>query len=175
MTWYQFAIFAQASLFLFSLQNVGILFLFKKSKCVVGPLIFYYALLSYFNFFIMSNEQTNKKKLELKQQRRFVSFKRTWHTIINKLIATFNYNNKKDLSLHAFMKDDLDNYYKKVGTVDPPTPRTYLMTIDEFNQFSNKNKPLTVREMFAKFLMKIQGVSQEKSLAILQLYPTPTA
>lgn len=47
------------------------------------------------------------------------------------------------------------------------------MTFQEFNQFSNKNKPLTIREMFAKCLMKIQGVSQEKCLAIVDVYPTP--
>jgi len=47
------------------------------------------------------------------------------------------------------------------------------MRFDEFNKFSNKNKPLTITEMFAKCLMKIQGVSQNKALAIIDLYPTP--
>jgi crossover junction endonuclease MUS81 len=47
------------------------------------------------------------------------------------------------------------------------------MNFVEFNQFSNKNKPLTVKEMFAKCLMKIQGVSQEKAIAIVKVYPTP--
>ncbi len=51
--------------------------------------------------------------------------------------------------------------------------RNYLMTLTEFNQFSNKNKPLTVREMFVKCLMKIQGMSQEKALAITDMYQTP--
>ena len=49
----------------------------------------------------------------------------------------------------------------------------YLMTFEEFNKFSNKNKPLTVKEMFAKCLMRIQGLSQEKCLAIIEEYPTP--
>ena len=47
------------------------------------------------------------------------------------------------------------------------------MRFDEFNKFSYKNKPLTVKEMFVKCLMKIRGVSQQKALAITAKYPTP--
>lgn len=47
------------------------------------------------------------------------------------------------------------------------------MNFEEFNNFSNKNKPLTIKCMFAKCLMKIRGVSQEKCIAIIDLYPTP--
>ena len=72
--------------------------------------------------------------------------------------------------MYACLKEDLDNYYKNIKQT---SKRTYLMTLSEFNQFSNKNKPLTVKEMFAKCLMKIQGVSQEKVIAIVQNYPTP--
>jgi hypothetical protein len=32
---------------------------------------------------------------------------------------------------------------------------------------------MSIKEMFAKCLMKIQGVSQEKAIAIIELYPTP--
>lgn len=46
------------------------------------------------------------------------------------------------------------------------------MTFDEFNQFSNKNKPMSVKEMFAKCLFKIQGLSQEKCVRIIEFCPT---
>jgi crossover junction endonuclease MUS81 len=78
----------------------------------------------------------------------------------------------KDLTIHACQKSNLDDYFKQVKE-ERNQPRTYLLTLQEFNQFSNKNKPMTIREMFAKFLMKIQGVSQEKAIAIIDAYPTP--
>lgn len=90
------------------------------------------------------------------------------------LISMTNYLERtfKNLTLYGCMKTDLDDYTKK----SPPSKYlTYLMTFEEFNQFSNKNKPLTVKEMFAKCLMKIQGVSQEKCMAIVDLYPTPSS
>lgn len=71
------------------------------------------------------------------------------------------------------MKEELDEYNKQNKQNDRSN-RAFLMTFEEFNQFSNKNKPLTVKEMFAKCLMKMQGLSQDKCLAILDLYPTPS-
>jgi len=49
----------------------------------------------------------------------------------------------------------------------------YLYTFDEFHINTDKNKVLTVREMFAKQLMQLKGVSTERALAITQNYPTP--
>lgn len=48
------------------------------------------------------------------------------------------------------------------------------MTFQEFNQNSNKNKPPTVKEMFGRCLIQINGLSQDKCIAILDKYPTPT-
>lgn len=75
----------------------------------------------------------------------------------------------KNLTLDACAKDQIDDFNKSNQST------TYLMQFQEFNKFSNKNKPLTIKEMFAKCLMKIQGVSQEKCIAIIDLYPTPKA
>ena len=47
------------------------------------------------------------------------------------------------------------------------------MTFQEFNENSNKNKPPTVKEMFGRCLIQIQGISQDKVVAILNKYPTP--
>jgi crossover junction endonuclease MUS81 len=77
------------------------------------------------------------------------------------------------LTIHACKKEQLDQYYIDPKNEKKTIMRNYLMTLTEFNQFSNKNKPLTVREMFVKCLIKIQGVSQEKALAITDMYPTP--
>ena len=78
----------------------------------------------------------------------------------------------KNLTLHACLKENLDTYY---ANLKKRPICTYLMTFDEFNQFSNKNKPLSVKEMFAKCLLKIQGLSQDKCVRIIELCPTPSA
>lgn len=90
------------------------------------------------------------------------------------LIAMTKYLERayKNLTLYACLKSELDAYTKRLGQHGQPKHLNYLLTFDEFNEFSNKNKPLTVREMFAKWLMKIQGVSQEKCLPIVEAYPT---
>ena len=75
---------------------------------------------------------------------------------------------KKNKTLNACTKDDLDELNKNNGQ-----SLNYFMRFDEFNKFSNKNKPLTLTEMFAICLMKIQGASQEKCAAIIDLYPSP--
>lgn len=72
--------------------------------------------------------------------------------------------------IFATTKNNLDDFDKKNSD---NLDQVYLMTFKEFNEFSNKNKPLSIKEMFAKCLMKIQGLSQEKVLAIVDLYPTP--
>lgn len=69
----------------------------------------------------------------------------------------------------------MDEYNKKQSqSKSKEQSLIYLMTFKEFNEFSNKNKPLTIKEMFAKCLMKIQGVSQEKCLAIIEHFETPS-
>ena len=92
------------------------------------------------------------------------------------LIAMTKYLDRayKNLTLYGCLKTDLDAYTKRIGQNGQFSGKhlNYLMTFEEFNEFSNKNKPLTVREMFAKWLMKIQGVSQEKCLPIIEMYPT---
>ena len=47
------------------------------------------------------------------------------------------------------------------------------MTFHEFNENSNKNKPPTVKEMFAKCLIQINGLSQDKVVSIVEKYSTP--
>ncbi|XP_074861173.1 structure-specific endonuclease subunit MUS81 isoform X2 [Carettochelys insculpta] len=50
-----------------------------------------------------------------------------------------------------------------------------LMTFQEFNEGAVKNKAQTVREVFARQLMQISGVSGEKAAAILERYSTPAS
>ena len=77
------------------------------------------------------------------------------------------------------------NYFLKKSTLKAFNKETFdklsspgdfnLMTFTEFNKFSNKNKPMTIKEMFAKCLMRVQGVSQDKVLAIVEAFSTPDA
>ncbi len=76
----------------------------------------------------------------------------------------------QDKTLNVCAKQDLDKFNEE-DTVKA-LALSYCMTLKEFNAFSNKNKPLTMKEMFAKFLMKLQGMSQEKCLAIIEVFPT---
>jgi crossover junction endonuclease MUS81 len=93
----------------------------------------------------------------------------------NYLIQMTNYVTEKykNLTLNCINKTDLDKILKSTNDNSNFMSSRYVISFQEFNQFSNKNKPLTIREMFAKLLMKIQGVSQEKCLPIIELYPTP--
>ncbi|XP_067400191.1 crossover junction endonuclease MUS81 isoform X2 [Emydura macquarii macquarii] len=50
-----------------------------------------------------------------------------------------------------------------------------LMTFQEFNEGAVKNKAQTVREVFARQLMQVSGVSGEKAAAILERYSTPAS
>lgn len=76
----------------------------------------------------------------------------------------------QNLTLNACSKEDLDRFNDQDR--ERTLVQTYCMTLKEFNAFSNKNKPLTMKEMFAKCMMKIQGMSQEKCLAIVDVFPT---
>lgn len=57
----------------------------------------------------------------------------------------------------------------KEGLENPTTQEivTSLMTFSEFNSSSVKNRQLEVREMFAKHLLQIHGVSVDKARAVV--------
>jgi crossover junction endonuclease MUS81 len=88
------------------------------------------------------------------------------------LIELTNYMTRahRAVTINVCSKDDLDSYNKSDDKSDLVV--NYYMTLKEFNAFSNKNKPLSLKEMFAKCLMKIQGFSQEKCLAIIDTFPS---
>jgi hypothetical protein len=78
------------------------------------------------------------------------------------------------LTLKACLKEKLDEYYGKYSNkTEREKPHCYLMTFQEFNENSNKNKPPTVKEMFGRCLIQINGLSQDKVISILDKYPTP--
>uniref|UniRef100_A0A8D2ZHE8 Crossover junction endonuclease MUS81 n=1 Tax=Scophthalmus maximus TaxID=52904 RepID=A0A8D2ZHE8_SCOMX len=52
-------------------------------------------------------------------------------------------------------------------------PSCSLMSFTEFNHGAVKNKSQTVREVFARQLMQISGLSGDKAAAILERYSTP--
>nr|XP_033809502.1 crossover junction endonuclease MUS81 isoform X2 [Geotrypetes seraphini] len=54
----------------------------------------------------------------------------------------------------------------------PTADSCILMTFGEFNEGAIKNKAQTVREVFARQLMQISGISGEKAAAILEHYST---
>lgn len=51
---------------------------------------------------------------------------------------------------------------------------TNMLSFSEFNAASMKNQQLTVREMFAKHLMQLYGVSADKARAVVDKYGTPS-
>ncbi|CAM4587497.1 structure-specific endonuclease subunit MUS81 isoform X3 [Caretta caretta] len=61
------------------------------------------------------------------------------------------------------------------GPLQPNSDSCTLMTFQEFNEGAVKNKAQTVREVFARQLMQISGVSGEKAAAILERYSTPAS
>ncbi|XP_063614741.1 crossover junction endonuclease MUS81-like isoform X1 [Penaeus indicus] len=64
----------------------------------------------------------------------------------------------------------------KEGLENPMTQEeieTSLMTFSEFNSSSVKNRQLEVREMFAKHLLQIHGVSVDKARAVVDKFGTP--
>ncbi|XP_045111485.1 crossover junction endonuclease MUS81-like isoform X6 [Portunus trituberculatus] len=50
---------------------------------------------------------------------------------------------------------------------------TCLLPFTEFNTASMKNQQLTVKEMFAKHLLQLHGVSADKARAVVDKYETP--
>ncbi|XP_018113175.1 crossover junction endonuclease MUS81 isoform X2 [Xenopus laevis] len=57
----------------------------------------------------------------------------------------------------------------------PNTDSCILMEFKDFNESAMKNKAQTVKEVFARQLMQISGVSGEKAAAILEKYSTPAS
>ncbi|XP_001379534.2 crossover junction endonuclease MUS81 isoform X2 [Monodelphis domestica] len=58
------------------------------------------------------------------------------------------------------------------GTRPPPCT---LFTFRDFNEGAMKNKAQSVREVFARQLMQVRGVSGEKAAALLGTYSTPAS
>ncbi|XP_059257444.1 crossover junction endonuclease MUS81 isoform X6 [Mustela nigripes] len=54
-----------------------------------------------------------------------------------------------------------------------PNPLCSLLTFSDFNAGAIKNKAQSVREVFARQLMQVRGVSGEKAAAIVDKYSTP--
>ncbi|KAM4612331.1 crossover junction endonuclease MUS81 isoform 2-T2 [Polymixia lowei] len=59
------------------------------------------------------------------------------------------------------------------GGGDSGRPSCSLISFAEFNHGAVKNKCQTVKEVFARQLMQISGLSGDKAAAILELYSTP--
>ncbi|XP_038620419.1 crossover junction endonuclease MUS81 isoform X2 [Tachyglossus aculeatus] len=60
----------------------------------------------------------------------------------------------------------------QAGGVTPGPPRSFL-TFRDFNARAMKNKAQSVREVFARQLMQVRGLSGEKAAALLDRYNTP--
>lgn len=56
-----------------------------------------------------------------------------------------------------------------------PDPLCSLLTFSDFNAGAIKNKAQSVREVFARQLMQVRGVSGEKAAAIVDKYSTPAS
>ncbi|XP_040495367.1 crossover junction endonuclease MUS81 isoform X1 [Ursus maritimus] len=56
-----------------------------------------------------------------------------------------------------------------------PNPLCSLLTFNDFNAGAIKNKAQSVREVFARQLMQVRGVSGEKAAAIVDQYSTPAS
>ncbi|XP_020762129.2 crossover junction endonuclease MUS81 [Odocoileus virginianus] len=56
-----------------------------------------------------------------------------------------------------------------------PNPLCSLLTFSDFNAGAMKNKAQSVRDVFARQLMQVRGVSGEKAAALLARYSTPAS
>ncbi|XP_076971790.1 structure-specific endonuclease subunit MUS81 isoform X3 [Tamandua tetradactyla] len=59
------------------------------------------------------------------------------------------------------------------GAGPSPNPLCSLLTFSDFNAGAIKNKAQSVREVFARQLMQVRGVSGEKAAALVDRYSTP--
>ncbi|CAF0748736.1 unnamed protein product [Adineta ricciae] len=89
----------------------------------------------------------------------------------NYLVTMTKYliNHFKDKTLHILSETDMSNNYK----ISFHDTDHYVMTFDSFNSGVVKSKPPTVKEMFARALMQIAGMSVDNVLALTEVYPTP--
>ncbi|XP_076033706.1 mus81 structure-specific endonuclease subunit isoform X2 [Oratosquilla oratoria] len=84
-------------------------------------------------------------------------------TIMTRYLQS-RYQNKR---LECYAHSDL--------TEDMKRCTTKLVSFEELNSSSVKNRQLTVREMFAKHLMQLHGLSAVKAKVIVDEYGTPAA
>ncbi|XP_058382369.1 crossover junction endonuclease MUS81 [Diceros bicornis minor] len=61
------------------------------------------------------------------------------------------------------------------GAGPSPNPLCSLLTFNDFNAGAMKNKAQSVREVFARQLMQVRGVSGEKAAALVDRYSTPAS
>ncbi|XP_005864319.1 PREDICTED: crossover junction endonuclease MUS81 isoform X2 [Myotis brandtii] len=61
------------------------------------------------------------------------------------------------------------------GSGPSPNPLCSLLTFNDFNAGAIKNKAQSVREVFARQLMQVRGVSGEKAAALVDRYSTPAS
>ncbi|KAK7910016.1 hypothetical protein WMY93_014700 [Mugilogobius chulae] len=78
------------------------------------------------------------------------------------------YKNRTLVMRSRELEGDLSEDQDIVGN-----PSCSLISFAEFNEGAVKNKCQTVREVFARQLMQISGLSGDKAAAIIQEYPTP--
>ncbi|KAM8939735.1 structure-specific endonuclease subunit MUS81 [Pelodytes ibericus] len=76
-------------------------------------------------------------------------------------------------TLLSCTKEDHDKLERKMP--QPDDQSCILLDFREFNEGAMKNKAQTVREVFARQLMQISGVSGEKATAILERFSTPAS
>ncbi|XP_039625051.1 crossover junction endonuclease MUS81 [Polypterus senegalus] len=87
-------------------------------------------------------------------------------TIMTRYLQSL-YMNK---TLMSCFKEEL-----KYEQIFPPSSQSCIfMTFMEFNEGAMKNKAQTVKEVFARQLMQISGISGDKAVAILNNYSTPS-
>lgn len=78
------------------------------------------------------------------------------------------YQNRTLVVRSRELEGDLSEDQDVVGS-----PSCSLISFTEFNHGAVKNKCQTVREVFARQLMQISGLSGDKAAAVIQEYPTP--
>ncbi|XP_028396130.1 crossover junction endonuclease MUS81-like isoform X2 [Dendronephthya gigantea] len=84
-------------------------------------------------------------------------------TLMTRYLQT-TYENK---TLNAIRREDIEHVKIEENKIN-----TFLMTFQELNDISIKNRILTVGELFGKQLLQIPGVAAEKVVGILEQYPT---
>lgn len=89
-------------------------------------------------------------------------------TIMTRYLQSY-YSNKK---LRSCTLGEID---QTEGLLSQERNCVELLTFEEFNMNSIKNKSLTVAELFVKQLLKLHGLSVDKAKAITDLYPTPSS